>query len=176
MDPRDLEYPRDETNRPPGAARSRANPSLTTAVVCFDVPAASLLVYSEVIYQRCRWLSFEETKRNPDCKTAIGVAGPAPVAPMVALGGMIIAESGVPLVILFGEFMLTETIHSLLFVVTAVQFRLMKKTRTAARAHAATVAKEESSNTTRSCVRAVGSTDRASKSQSQGLQCLVGHS
>lgn len=75
MDPRDLEYPRDETNRPPGAARCRANPSLTTAVVCFDVPAASLLVYSEVIYQRCRWLSFEETKRNPDCKTAIGVAG-----------------------------------------------------------------------------------------------------
>lgn len=51
------------------------------------------------------------------------------MAPMVALGGMIISESGVPLVILLGEFMLTETVHSLLFVVTAVQFRLMKKTR-----------------------------------------------
>jgi len=93
---------------------------LTTAIFCFGLPAASFLGYDMVEYERCRWHNSEEGKRI-GCNEPEGSMNPAMMAGMAGV-------------------YLAATIHSILFVMTGVQWFV--KRRRAKRAAAAAAAEK----------------------------------
>lgn len=64
---------------------------LLTAIICFAVPSVPMFVYSEVRYERCRYLKSSEQEQRPDCKSVMGSSGPGDPAPLGAIGVMYLA-------------------------------------------------------------------------------------
>ena len=80
---------------------------LTTAIFCFGLPAASSLGYSMTEYERCRYVSYKDEKAM-GCERSPGDVDSAQMAGMMTI-------------------YVAATIHSILFVMTSIQFCVMKR-------------------------------------------------